>query len=210
MDLNQLNAAAAARFAEHGLAGWTFGLAKSKRRLGVCKYRPKRIEISAYYALHNPEAAVLDTLLHEIAHAIAGPGAGHGPAWKEIASRIGATPQACDDSPDTIVQPGDWQTTCPGCNKTHHRYKRPTASGYRCKCPARSSLVYAYVGDPAREPPALPACAAASWQAKCAGCGTTHRRVRRPKAGVWRCRSPRRSELAWEFRQNRTPDEPPE
>lgn len=201
MELEQLSATAVAKLAEHGLVGWTFALAGAKRRLGVCKYRQKRIEISEYYARNNPDASVLDTLLHEIAHAIAGPEAGHGPAWKAVAVRIGATPRACDDSPDTLVQPGDWQTTCPGCNKTHHRYKRPRAlTGYRCKCPAKSPLVYAYAGDPAREPAAPTTAEVASWwQATCAGCATVHRRVRRPKAGVWRCRCPHRGELAWGF-----------
>jgi hypothetical protein len=111
MDLKILSDTAAALFAEYRLAGWTFGLAASKRRLGVCKYRRKRIEIGEFYARHNPDAAVLDTLLHEIAHALAGPKAGHGPVWQAIAARIGATPRACDDSPDTVVEPGDWQTT---------------------------------------------------------------------------------------------------
>ena len=45
-------------------------------------------------------------------------------------------PLLCGDhSPETVVQPGDWQTTCPACKKTFHRYKRPkTSSRYRCKC----------------------------------------------------------------------------
>jgi predicted SprT family Zn-dependent metalloprotease len=202
MDLKILSETAAALFAEHGLVGWTFGLTASKRRLGVCKYRRKRIEISEYYARHNPEAAVLDTLLHEIAHALAGVEAGHGPAWQAVAVRIGATPRACDDSPDTVVEPGDWRTTCPACRRTHHRYRRPRSlTGYRCKCPARTPLVFAYAGDPAREP-AVPTAAEptpARWHANCAGCGIVHRRARRPKAGVWRCRCPARSELKWAF-----------
>lgn len=198
MDLKVLETTAKALFAKHGLVGWTFGLTAAKRRLGVCKYRPKRIEIGEYYARHNPDAAVLDTLLHEIAHALAGAAAKHGPAWQAVASRIGATPRACDDSPDTVVEPGDWRTTCPGCNKTHHRYKRPRAlSGYRCKCPARSPLVFAFAGDPAHEPPPVPVLA--NWYANCAGCGTVHRRARRPKAGTWRCRCSARSELKWAF-----------
>jgi predicted SprT family Zn-dependent metalloprotease len=201
VDLKQLTETAARLLAEHRLAGWTFGLSDAKRRLGVCKYRKKRIEIGEYYARNNPDDAVLDTLLHEVAHALAGPEAGHGPAWQAVAARIGATPRACDDSPDTVVQPGDWRTTCPACNRTHHRYKRPRAlSGYRCKCPARSALVFAYAGDPAREP-AVPTTVeeAARWKAKCAGCGTTHHRSRRPKAGVWRCKCPHRGELTWAF-----------
>ena len=199
MELNALAETATRLLAVHGLVGWTFGLSGAKRRLGVCKYRRKRIEISDYYARNNPDAAVLDTLLHEIAHALAGPEAGHGPAWQAVAARIGATPRACDDSPDTVVEPGDWRTTCPACNKTHHRYKRPRAlSGYRCKCPARPPLVFAYAGDPTREPP-MPTTVedAASWRAKCGGCGTVHRRSRRPKAGVWRCKCPHRGDLTW-------------
>lgn len=205
MDLKQLTETAAQQLAEHGLTGWAFELSGAKRRLGVCKYRKKRIEISEYYARNNPAEAVLDTLLHEIAHALAGPEAKHGPAWKAVAIRIGATPRACDDSPDTVIQPGNWQTTCPGCNKTHHRYKRPKVlSGYRCKCPARSPLVYAFAGDPAHEPPAPPVRETAGWQATCPGCGTVHRRERRPKPGVWRCRCSHRSELSWKFVQSQS------
>ena len=91
MDLERLAEVAAGRMAEHKLSGWTFALSGAKRRLGVCKYREKRIEIGAFYALHNSEDAVLDTLLHEIAHALAGPEAGHGPVWQAIAARVGAT-----------------------------------------------------------------------------------------------------------------------
>ena len=87
MDLKELEAIASTEMAKHGLHGWTFGLATTKRRLGVCKFQSKRIEIAEYYALNNPSESVLDTLLHEIAHALAGPRAGHGPAWKAIAIR---------------------------------------------------------------------------------------------------------------------------
>jgi predicted SprT family Zn-dependent metalloprotease len=201
MDLKALAAIASERLAEHGLTGWTFGFSDSKRRLGACHYRKKSIAIGAYYARHNPEPAVMDTLLHEIAHALAGPEAGHGPAWQAVAVRIGATPRACDTSPETVVQPGDWQTTCPACNRTHHRYKRPRAlSGYRCMCPAGSPLVFAYAGDPAREP-AVPRTLgdAASWRATCDGCGTVHHRHRRPKEAVWRCKCAHRRELNWQF-----------
>jgi len=201
MDLKKLFEAALEQLAKYGLTGWTFALSDSKRRLGVCKYREKRIEIAEYYATHNPDAVVLDTLLHEVAHALAGHKAGHGPAWQAVAVRVGAIPKTCDDSPDTIVQPGDWQTTCPACNKTHHRYRRPKSlSGYRCRCAAGSPLVYAYTGDPARELP-VPATPqqASGWAAACPGCGIVHRRHRRPKAGSWRCKCPHKSEIKWQF-----------
>lgn len=199
MDLDQLEAIARRELADNGLRGWTFGLSRTRRRLGVCKYRQQRIEVAEYYALHSPEESVLDTLRHEIAHALAGPAAKHGPKWKAIAVRLGATPRSCESTGLAVVEPGDWRATCPGCRRTVHLYRRPRSlTGYRCKCPARSPLTFEYVGEPARKP-AVPLTApdSARWEAACPGCGAVHLRVRRPKAGVWRCKCPHRSELAW-------------
>lgn len=191
--------------AKHGLQGWTFGLSEAKRQLGVCKYRRKRIEIAEYYARNSSPESVLDTLLHEIAHALAGPKAGHGPAWKVVAVRLGATPRACDHSPETVMKPGDWQATCPACKKTVHRYKRPRSlSGYRCKCHARSPLIFEFMGDLAQRPIVpMTVQESANWEAKCAGCETVHLRLRRPKAGVWHCKCSHRCELTWRFRSQK-------
>jgi predicted SprT family Zn-dependent metalloprotease len=202
MDLKELKAIACQEFLKHGLHGWSFGLVDTKRQLGVCKFRSKRIEIAEYYALNSPAESVLDTLLHEIAHAIAGPAAHHGPVWKAVAIRLGATPRACETSHEIAVKPGDWQVTCPACKQTFHRYRRPKIlSGYRCKCKARSPLIFEFMGDPALKP-AVPMTLqeSAKWEAKCAGCETVHLRLRRPKAGVWHCKCSHRSELTWRFR----------
>ena len=201
MDLKELAEIASREMTKHGLQGWTFALANAKRQLGVCKYRKKRIEIAEYYALNSPPESVLDTLLHEIAHAIAGPAAGHGPAWKAIAIRLGATPRACDNSDETVVKPGDWQATCTACKKIFHRYKRPRSlSGYRCRCEARSPLIFEFMGDPSLRPVVPSVQEIAKWEAKCAGCGAVHLRFRRPKPGVWRCKCPQRCEITWQFR----------
>ena len=53
-----------------------------------------RFRIGRGHALEGNEEEIRDTVLHEIAHAIAGPEAGHGPLWKATARRIGATPRA--------------------------------------------------------------------------------------------------------------------
>ena len=202
MEWKELAEIAVWEMRKHGLLGWTFALARTKSRLGVCKYRTKRIEISEFHVLNNPPEVVLDTLLHEIAHAIAGPAAGHGPAWKAVASRLGATPRACDSSHETIVTPGDWQATCPSCSKTFHRYRRPlNLTGYRCRCKDRGSLIFEYKGDPALRPVVpLTAEESAKWEAKCSGCQTLHLRSRRPRPGVWTCGCRHRGELAWKPR----------
>ena len=201
MDLRELEAIAERELLKHGLQDWSFGLAKTKRRQGVCKFHDRRIEIAQYYTRHNSPENVLDTLLHEIAHALAGPKARHGPVWKTIARKLGATPRACDTCLDTVVMPGDWQATCEACKKTYHRYKRPQRlTGYRCRCAARKSLSFQFVGDPAGQPTVpLTNEQSAKWEAKCAGCQTVHLRIRKPKTGVWRCRCPHRCVLVWRF-----------
>ena len=52
------------------------------------------IRIGRAHALDASEAEIRDTILHEIAHALAGPEARHGARWKAIARRIDATPRA--------------------------------------------------------------------------------------------------------------------
>ena len=79
---------------DHGLTGWTLAFVEAKRRLGDCHFRHRVIRISRTHALEGSEEQIRDTVLHEIAHAIAGREAGHGPLWKVTARRIGATPRA--------------------------------------------------------------------------------------------------------------------
>ncbi len=78
---------------EHGLTGWTLAFVESRSRLGDCHFRDRVIRLGRDHALEDSEEQIRDTVLHEIAHAIAGPEAGHGPLWKATArlssSRIG-------------------------------------------------------------------------------------------------------------------------
>ncbi|NCO56975.1 MAG: hypothetical protein COW73_10370 [Nitrospirae bacterium CG18_big_fil_WC_8_21_14_2_50_70_55] len=91
----------AAKLTEHGLAaaGWTAGLDGAVRRFGVCRPGRRRITVSRHLAALNSEAEVVETILHEIAHALAfmehGGDCGHGPRWRAIAQRIGARPERC-------------------------------------------------------------------------------------------------------------------
>ncbi len=201
MDLKELEELASNQLAKHGLNGWTFGWGTTRRRLGVCKYRIKRIEISKFYAANNSREKVIDTLMHEIAHALAGPKAKHGPIWKAIAARLGARPEACDRDHDTVIQPGNWRATCDGCGHVFERYKRPTAlSGYRCRCRKGNVLKFEYVGDPSKKPD-LTEENRLVWEAICSGCRTVHQRLRKPKRGVWRCRCSSQCELKWVYRE---------
>lgn len=72
---------------------WTFSWNNRKRAFGVCVYSKKEIQLSRILTKQVDEEQVLDTILHEIAHALT-PGAGHGARWKAMARRVGATPKA--------------------------------------------------------------------------------------------------------------------
>lgn len=79
---------------EHGLDTWTFAFLEAERRLGDCNFQDRVIRVGRAHALDASEPEIRDTILHEIAHALAGPEARHGARWKAIARRIGATPRA--------------------------------------------------------------------------------------------------------------------
>lgn len=90
--LHQVEQLACRLIAEH-IPHWSFRFNRQRRTLGLCRFREQRIELSR----HHAEAGTLDqaeaTLLHEIAHALAGPRTGHGPKWQRVMQSLGQTPE---------------------------------------------------------------------------------------------------------------------
>lgn len=118
--------------AEHNVSDWAFGFNHRKRALGLCRYTERRIELSIHFVLANDEAAVRDTILHEIAHVLAGPDAGHGNKWKTICRRIGALPERCDHSAQ--MPTGRWLASCPACGHLYTRHRKPLKGRqYMCR-----------------------------------------------------------------------------
>lgn len=75
-----------------GLDYWLVDFDNSRRRGGFCDYRNERLVFSEFLLSRADEETVLDTIRHEVAHALAGPYAKHGPAWKRYAVMLGANP----------------------------------------------------------------------------------------------------------------------
>lgn len=109
-----MNAAEAFKMLEeelgaHGLVdlGWKGELDRARRRFGVCRMSDRVISVSRVLAELNSVDEVRDTILHEIAHALAwekyGENCGHDARWKEICVEIGARPERCYD--EEVVQP---------------------------------------------------------------------------------------------------------
>lgn len=117
----------------HGLSGWAFGFNSRKRAAGVCKFGPKTIELSTAFAQNASDDDILDTILHEIAHAIAGNKAGHGPEWKMVCRRIGANPSRVYEDTDNVMPKGAWIGRCSnGHEIDQHRAPLRVKSCSRC------------------------------------------------------------------------------
>lgn len=71
---------------------------KKANYFGRCDYRDKTVSVNIYLHRCSQESAIVDTMLHEIAHAVDyclhGKSSGHGKPWQDIASELGCTPKA--------------------------------------------------------------------------------------------------------------------
>lgn len=114
---------------EHSLSEWTAGLDSAVRRFGVCNLTKKHISLSRTLCELNSDEEVTDTILHEIAHALAyerhGKNCKHDKRWQKICIEIGARPEACFD--DAVVQPeAPWLLVHKATNEVFSSYfKRP-------------------------------------------------------------------------------------
>lgn len=111
---------------EHGLTqkGWAFQWDNSIRRFGLCRQRRRCITISKPLCALNTYAEAKDTILHEIAHALVGPGMGHGPTWVTQALAIGCNGKRCYDSSVVVLPPSKFIGTCPACSDYILRNRR--------------------------------------------------------------------------------------
>lgn len=147
MKLTDAQTIALTAMAQHGLTvkGWKFKFDRAVKRFGSCRYRTKTITLSAPLVAVNDRAEVTNTVLHEIAHALAGHKAGHGPVWKAMAKSIGCDGNRCYDSNKVTAVPttvrSQYVAHCPSCNKEFRRVKRVSA-GQSHSCSACSGGRY--------------------------------------------------------------------
>ena len=146
MDLSQAGNMARTLMQEHGLTAWRFTTDNARRRFGVCKHSTQTISVSLPLMRLNSESVVRDTILHEIAHAKAGYGAGHGAYWQKIAQEIGANPKRCYDSAEVQQPPKPWTGICPNttCGRVVQRYRRARIACGKC-CAGKFNAEYLFI-----------------------------------------------------------------
>jgi predicted SprT family Zn-dependent metalloprotease len=123
--------------AEHGLEDWTFEFDNAKRRFGVCKHSKQVIGLSKALVEINDYERVRQTILHEIAHALAGYYAGHGPEWRKMCHKVGIEPRRGFSQEDTNIPDAKWTASCPKCSKVFKRHRLSKSlkeNGGWCPC----------------------------------------------------------------------------
>jgi predicted SprT family Zn-dependent metalloprotease len=111
---------------QHGLStnGWRFDWDNAKRRVGLCSHIEKIISLSRPLCAISDEKRILDTILHEIAHALVGRGHGHGPVWRAKAREIGCSGQVCSQGP---MPKESYHIVCGVCSQVVRKlYRRST------------------------------------------------------------------------------------
>ncbi len=132
MDLTEGTALARGLLREHALDHWTFRYDRSRRRFGACHYSTSSISLSRTLTLLNDSAIVRGVLLHEVAHALAGHRAGHGPRWRRIAEGLGVNPRRGLDPNELAVPTPRYAGTCPACGTTIRRHRRDRVACKQC------------------------------------------------------------------------------
>jgi len=143
-----------AKLGEYGLAeqGWRFVFDERPRaRLGQCRHCYHTISVTGWYCDQNDPSLVRDTILHELAHALAGPTAKHGSKWKEWCLKVGANPQRCKPISQVSGPTPNYISKCTKCSTEYKRQRKPKRGAY-CPCTrllddARPLLEWVYCGQ---------------------------------------------------------------
>ncbi len=122
---------------------WSFGYDNAKTRAGLCNYTLKRITVSRYLASRYEDDEIHQILLHEVAHAVAGSRAGHGPKWRAIAAEMGYAGGRLHHG-ETAHELAPWVGTCPNGHE-HFRYRKPTRDSACGACSKRFDARYIIV-----------------------------------------------------------------
>ena len=108
---------------QYKLSDYKFMFDDAVSRFGYCSQTKKIISLSKTLTELNNEQAVIDTILHEIAHALT-PHQNHNEVWQRVAKAIGSSGERCYDDKLTETPLAKWTAHCPNCSMDVLRAKR--------------------------------------------------------------------------------------
>jgi len=127
---------------KHELSGWSVKIdRRPKGRLGQCRLYKREIGLTGWHVEGSEDNEVIDTILHELAHALAWVrygSRGHCAKWRAMCIELGAVPKARSKRLETNkMRPSyKWSATCTACNTEHkcHRITKKYKDLYSCTC----------------------------------------------------------------------------
>lgn len=129
MDLREARELAERKIAEH-CPEYRFKWMSRKNTFGLCRYSTKEILLSKLLVERNAPQRVLETIMHEIAHALH-PTAHHGRAWKLQMIAFGYTPRRCFSNKDTEVIKGIYTCICGNCGPLKEYHRKPRIVSFK-------------------------------------------------------------------------------
>ncbi len=147
MDLEAARDLATTLMHRHGLGDWAFDFDRARTRAGSCRYARRAITLSRPLTLLHEPDVVRDTVLHEIGHALTGPGHGHDAEWRRVVTGLGGSPARCLPA-DAPQLPARWVGTCPaGHERRAHRRPTRVSSCPVCSPAFDPDAVYTWTRD---------------------------------------------------------------
>lgn len=104
----------------YGLGNYTIRLDKTRRRVACYYHSRKLFSYSRYFIIASTEDQLVDTVLHEIAHALVVPGSGHNKVWSDTYKRIGGGKNGSKALNNIDMSIERYKLFCPGCNSEYY------------------------------------------------------------------------------------------
>jgi len=132
MTINQAVTLAKNLLGKHNeLRGWRITTNRRKSSFGVCSYTKKEIQLSYFLIPECTEQGVIDTIIHEIAHALT-PGHHHDNVWKRKCIELGGNGQRVgedtkykNDRVDVMEKIKKYTLTCSVCGEKYYVGRLP-------------------------------------------------------------------------------------
>lgn len=120
---------------------YRFGWMNEKRTNGRCEYRTRTIRLSRHLTPLRTDAAVRQTIMHEIAHALT-QGSGHGREWKNQMRAFGLSPNRCSQDAPDISSIAKYKVVCATHGITGHMHRKPRVARSCGKCSRKYDARY--------------------------------------------------------------------
>jgi predicted SprT family Zn-dependent metalloprotease len=115
MDLKKAQTMMLDMITYHNLTDWGFRFDKAVNRLGLCSHKRQQLFLSIHATSVNSEEVVLNTILHEIAHALVDSNHGHDDVWRNKAISIGCDGERCSEI--AVKAPPKYTIACKSCDQ---------------------------------------------------------------------------------------------